>query len=874
MEGNMLYNLYLKPDSEYYGKFESPEEKTHLYELRDLPNTYAVISDRDSVWKHYHAKGSHLPDQGWKIHVTALFEESQTLLEKVAKVCIDEKVEFKHLKDKQSFIKVNSKNASRSSSGKFMTIYPVNNEAFLRLLDAISLATSDFQKGPYILSDRRWKDSNVFYRYGGFKSIFNEYGEHCIRDNHGRLIKDERTPFYQVPDFVKDFDDYLNTLNGSTDSDDAASKSDSNLDRYEIETALSYSNAGGVYSATRKEDNLRVIIKEARPNAGLDGGAHDALSRQTREYEALVKLQDISGVVNFIEYFQEWEHFFLVEEFIEGIDLRQWLAKHYPFFRDREGMNEHAEQAKKILLQLYTLIEEMHQKGVAMGDFQPANIMVMQDLTVRLIDFETAMPVGSDEKPTMMTIGFASQKIKFSGARDWFGLKKIIRYLALPVLSSEVLDVHLQHNHYRWIKELYEDSFYEFIIDLQMKCDLKIQEVQSYSPEEIKPDAQLNNLDISSIMTRLIKGLQHNLTNDERFINGDIRQFEMNGGRYNFLTGGSGAAYVLTRNKANTADVNQWIQDYLLNHLNKIEENGLITGKTGVLTLLYEMGYQDVVLKELKTIRQRMNDTNNISLRSGLSGIGLFVISLYFETGDYGYLIFAKEVEQLIEMKREKEGILSTNDWMAVEIGAIDGLSGVSLFYSAMYSATSDAAYLDKAKQLIHEDLKQTIKDEVTGSMQTLDNRNRQLPYLSGGSIGIGVCIWFLNHVSGEDLFHEEMKAITRLSGICSTISGGLFDGAGSFLLLASIVEQNQEREQMVKEVLNLLNIFLIDRQEYYVYPGQFSYRLADDVYSGSSGIILALMCIVKNNPLYWLPLINPDEFMAKTKANHLLATN
>ncbi|MFP3435611.1 hypothetical protein SB781_38275, partial [Paraburkholderia sp. SIMBA_061] len=82
------------------------------------------------------------------------------------------------------------------------------------------------KKGAYILSDKRWKNSNVFYRYGGFRSIYNEYGEHCIKDGQGNLVKDERTPFYQVPDFVKDFDDYLNSLNHS---DDLETKGDGNL---------------------------------------------------------------------------------------------------------------------------------------------------------------------------------------------------------------------------------------------------------------------------------------------------------------------------------------------------------------------------------------------------------------------------------------------------------------------------------------------------------------------------------------------------------------------------------------------------------------------------------------------------------------------
>lgn len=868
MEGNMLYNLYLKPNSEYYGKVESDEKMTGIYELHDIPDTYAVISERDSVWKHYHVKDSWLPDQGWKIHVTALFEESQNVLDKVSRLCIDENIEFKHLKDRQSFIKVNSKNANRSSSGKFITIYPANNEVFVKLLEAISLATQEFNKGPYILSDKRWKNSNVFYRYGGFRSIYNEHGEHCIRDGQGNLIKDERTPFYQVPDFVKDFDDYLNTLNTS---DDVETKG--NLERYQIETALTYSNAGGVYLATRKKDHLKVIIKEARPNAGLDGAAQDSLSRQIKEYDALVKLKDVPGVVSLVEYFQEWEHHFLVEEFIEGRDLRQWLSQNFPFFRDAIGMSNHAENVKKILLQLFTLIDQMHEKGIAMGDFQPANIMVTEDLTVRIIDFETALPVNSQDKPNMMTIGFASQEMKVSGARDWFGLKKLIRYLALPVLSSEVLDEGLQYNHFRWIKEIYEDSFYRFIVDLQDKCDGRIRDYQEYSPKEIKLDDRTSDFNISSIMNKLIKGIEKNLTNDERFINGDIRQFEMSGGKFNFLTGGSGAAYTLTKNKTSTLEVNKWIQSYLLENLNQMDGNGLLTGKTGIMALLYEEGYEEVVFNELKDLKGNMKETN-ISLRSGLSGTGLFVISLYLETGNYEYLQLANEVEELIEMNRDKDGRLSTNDWMAVEIGAIDGLSGVSLFYSAMYSATGDKQYLEKAQQLIKQDLNQTIFDEATGSLQTVDNRNRQLPYLSGGSIGIGIAIWFLNHVSGQELYQEEMKAILKLSQICSTISGGLFDGAGSFLILPSMVKNSEECEETLREVLNLLNIFLIDKKEHYVYPGQFSYRLSDDVYTGSSGIILALMGIAKGNPLYWLPLVNSDEFLARTKAKDLSVTS
>ncbi|WP_434748810.1 class III lanthionine synthetase LanKC [Paenibacillus amylolyticus] len=862
MEGNMLYHQYLKPNSEYYGKQELTE-KSNEYELNKVPHTYAVLSTSESVWKQYHVRNKFLPEQGWKIHVTSSFEESQNLLDKVAQLCLDKNIDFKHLKNKQSFIKVNSKNANRATSGKFITIYPISNEEFVELLDMISLITQDFKKGPYILSDRRWKASNVFYRYGGFSKVLNEHGEHCIRDEKGNLIIDQRTPFYQVPDFVKEFDEYLNTINLS---DDLETNKESNLKRYEIETALSYSNAGGVYLARRKHDNMKVIIKEARPNAGLDGICQDALARQTNEYDALKTLQNVTGVVDFIEYFQEWEHYFLVEEFIEGRDLRQWLAQYFPLFEGSEGMNNHARKVKKILLQLLSIIEEMHNSGIAMGDLQPANVMVREDLSVRIIDFETAMPVNSENKPNMVTLGFSSQEMKVNGARDWYGMKRLVRYLALPVLTSEDLDVYLQSNHLRWIKENYESSFYHFIEDLQKKCDEKIIFYQDCISIESNLKYEKNELNVSYIINNLTKGIINNFTEDERLINGDIRQYEMRGGKFNFLTGGSGAAFTLHKVDASTSKVNDWIESVVLDNLSQVEGHGLLTGRTGILAMLYDQGYTKMVLNDLKLLKDNISETN-ITLRSGLSGIGLFVISVYFETGNMEYLQFAKEIAKLIHVNKKKKTSLKVNDWMTVEIGLIDGLSGVALFYSALYSATNSKEYLEKAKSLLEEDLMKTKVDDMSGVLQTFDQRNRLLPYLSGGSIGIAISIWFLNHVSGQDLYREEMEAILKLSKIRSTISGSLFDGAGSFLLLPCMVENGEAREQILADVLNLLNIFIIKKDSYYVYPGQFSYRLADDVYTGSSGIILALLGISKNNPLYWLPLVNIDNFLVKTKA-------
>lgn len=56
MEGNMLYHKYLKPMSEYYGEMEI-SDKAYSYELDEVPDTYTVVTESDSVWKYYHFKG-------------------------------------------------------------------------------------------------------------------------------------------------------------------------------------------------------------------------------------------------------------------------------------------------------------------------------------------------------------------------------------------------------------------------------------------------------------------------------------------------------------------------------------------------------------------------------------------------------------------------------------------------------------------------------------------------------------------------------------------------------------------------------------------------------------------------------------------------
>lgn len=856
--GNMLYNNYLKPGSDYFEKI-SDTSVDHNYELSYNEKRYELIKQSDSVWTYYHNLNNQLPAQGWKIHVTATYDESDDLLKKVGTYCFQKNLSFKHLKDKTSYMLSNSKNGSKSSSGKFITIYPVSDVIFIQILNDLEKLLKDYKKGPYILSDKRWKDSNVFYRYGGFTTIMNENGEPCIKNLAGELILDKRLPFYHCPDFMESMDNHLDSLNIQVNQ----AVNDSKLAHYDIESALTSSNSGGVYLATVKETSQKVIIKEARPEAGLDGLGRDAVFRQKIEYEALKKAEDCPGIVSLVDYFKEWEHYFLVEEYIEGIDLKQWLALNYPFHSNTKEIDIYCEKVKKIIERLIAVVEQMHQLDVAMGDMQPANILISKDLTITLIDFETALSVEGEDKVGLMTLGFTSQKMTVNGAKDWFGVKKILSFLVLPILASEDLSNYLHDKHHDWIVRSYSQPFVNFYNDIQNHCDQKINMFQpdflASISEEAKQTLALTKQSPSELLTELGNGIKKYATKDERLIYGDIRQFELADGKFNFLTGGTGAVYAMAQAGLDWSEGEKWINTILVEALPDMTKAGLLTGKAGVLSVLYSNGFSDLVESEIDDMLINLNE-KDLTLRSGLSGIGLFMLNLYFETTNKVYFQHALSVEEKISLHLDKEETnFYSDDWAAVSRGLVDGKSGIAIFYLALYSMTKEANYLIKGRQLLDSDL-DYIQLDSSGAIQLLDTNQRMLPYLSGGTIGVGVAIWLYNHVTGERRYLDELEAISKLKDIRCTTSGGLFDGAGSFLLLSAIGDSENQK------VLNLLQHFLISKEHTLRYAGQFAYRLADDVYSGSAGIMLGLLTMEKGNPLLWLPLINNESFIVSLK--------
>lgn len=424
-------NLFSLAHPEFYEPLSryaiSSEYTDRLVAL--LPDGWLL--QRNEVWMHAHppepAGGRGLPTpQGFKIHVSSAPEHALRVLELVVPICAQNATSFKIAADSVLLHILNSKLQGRGYSGKFMTIYPGSEGEFRILIETLYQLTRDEPvAGPYILSDRRYKDSALlYYRYGGFYpphrlNIDGTMTSYLVSPAGG-LAKDERQPFFQLPNWVDDPFESGPPESGPTNE----SERDALLHgRYLIEGVVGFSNAGGVYHGVDTTTGAPVILKEARPYTNcwtIGNRSWHAVYLLEREHEVLSRLDGLNFVPRAIECFTEWEHTFLVEERIDGQTLDVYWAQEdvilAPYVRWPGTIERFVEKFIPIARELIDVVEAVHGRGVILGDLSPRNVLIDPlSLKLTLIDFESAA-LGDDDPEVLAyalewgTAGFIDPK--------------------------------------------------------------------------------------------------------------------------------------------------------------------------------------------------------------------------------------------------------------------------------------------------------------------------------------------------------------------------------------------------------------------------------------------------------------------------------
>lgn len=305
-------------------------------------------------------------------------DDAPEVLRTVAEICFRRRTAFKFLRSDDALCLTNAKHALRQHSGKFITVYPANDADLAELIDELSVALRG-RRSPYILTDLRIGEGPVFVRYGAFRFLTCPGPDGspvlALHAPDGTLQPDERSPVFTTPPWVippSVLAPHLAALEVAVGNDFS----------YRVREALQFTNAGGIYIGEHSGTGDVVLLREARPHAGLDSTGADAVTRLHRSYDARQRLIGLQCVPRVLGLATLWEHHYLVEEYIEGETLVNAVIARSPLVRldavERE-FAVYSDWAHSVADRVHMALGELHDRGIAFGDLHPGNVILRPD---------------------------------------------------------------------------------------------------------------------------------------------------------------------------------------------------------------------------------------------------------------------------------------------------------------------------------------------------------------------------------------------------------------------------------------------------------------------------------------------------------------
>lgn len=186
------------------------------------------------------------------------------------------------------------------------------------------------------------------------------------------------------------------------------------LGKYEIITLLA---TGGMASVYKARDTQRDQVVALKVLTADKGERRVPLERFRREFEALKRLRH-DNVVAVYSYGKKHSHYYLVMEYVDGIDLHR-----YVYGKGKLDVDE----ALDVLIQAARALEHAHAQGIVHRDVKPSNFLITRkyaNRVVKLTDFGLALSVGDEEESrltkagtTLGTVDYMSPE-QTSGAKD------------------------------------------------------------------------------------------------------------------------------------------------------------------------------------------------------------------------------------------------------------------------------------------------------------------------------------------------------------------------------------------------------------------------------------------------------------------------
>ncbi|MEU3255321.1 class III lanthionine synthetase LanKC [Streptomyces sp. NPDC006997] len=851
------YAVYCDADPYFYDAphrtAPAPGAGRARYAAASLPVPEGWQRHESGDWLALRPVDAELPAQGWKIHVSACLDNAESVLERVRRYCLDSGTAFKFVPSRYLLHQRNAKYADRAGSGKFLTVYPADEARFERVVGDLAELLAG-EPGPRILSDLRIGDGPVHVRYGGFtrRECYDDSGElrPAVAAPDGTLVPDLRGPVFRTPEWV----DPPAFLRPHLEARAAATLADL---PYTVESALHFSNGGGVYLGRDTRTGERVVLKEARPHAGLAADGADAVTRLERERRALERLSGLDCTPEVLDHFRVGDHHFLVLEHLDGKPLNTFFARRHPLIEadpGKERLAEYTEWALDIHARVERAVAQVHARGIVFNDLHLFNIMVREDDSVALLDFEAAHAIGEPGRQTVANPGFVAPPGRRGPAVDRYALACLRIALFLPLTSLLAVDR-------RKAAHLADVVARQFPVDRAL-LDAAVKEITDGTAggaaATAPPVVPVEPGDWPRSRASMAAAVHAaaDLDRTDRLFPGDIAQFATAGGGLAFGHGAAGVLYALA---ASGAGYEEDELGWLLERTERLPSGvplGFHDGLAGIAWTLEYLGQRDRALDLVGLLLDQPFDTLAADLHGGTAGLGLALDALGAATGDAALASAALRCAELTA--RATSGKAPARPPRA---GLLYGAAGRALLFLRLYERTGDTGLLDLAGDALRQDLARCVRG-AGGALQ-VDEGWRTMPYLGAGSVGIGMVLDdYLTHRADDDLARARDEIVAAAQAMFYA-QPGLYRGvAGMVLFLARTRATGPGTEPAdVRRQLAALSWHAMSYQGHLAFPGEQMMRLSMDLSTGTAGCLLAVASVYGDPPaaLPFLPPLSED---------------
>jgi tRNA A-37 threonylcarbamoyl transferase component Bud32 len=791
--------------------------------------------------------------------VAATLENAEEILAAVWDYCFPRGIAFKFVRSSDHLFLANVKHAHRGSSGKFITIYPLDESQFELILEELGEILAG-QPGPYILSDLRVGAGPLYVRYGGFAERYciGPDGELAlaIEAGDGTLIPDRRGPTFEVPPWVA-LPDVLQPH--------LAERNSATVDElpYQIERALHFSNGGGVYAGTDRRTGEKVVLKEARPHAGLAMDGADAVSRLRREREMLERLAGLDLVPAVRDYFTWGEHEFLVEDFVEGEKLSSLLVSRYPLTAqetDEATAREYAAWALELCRLVEEAAEAAHGRGVVLGDLHPSNVLVRPDGGVALIDLEGGWRIGEERRQTLADPAFIAPADRTGFEIDRYALACMRIYMFMPLTALFGIHPAKAEGLADAISELF--PLPPGFASEAARIVMGPQGPSRHSPAGGKaPGLEPTPTGWLRARDSMARAIIASATPErpDRLYPGDIKQFTTGG--LNIAYGAAGVLYALARTGVDhPVEHEEWLAERAL-HPESGTRLGFYDGLHGVAYVLDELERRDDALRVLEICDAEIGgkwERLGLDLYTGLAGIGLNLAHFAEATGEASLWDSVWKVADVVaERLGEEDSVPEISSREHPYAGLTRGSSGPALMFLRLYEHSGDSGLLDLAATALGQDLRRCYRRE-DGSLEVNEGW-RTMPYLADGSVGIGMVLENYLTLRENERFEEAADAIRWAAEAEFYIEPGLFWGRAGMILHLSHrhAPGTGHREPVIAAQVRRLAWHAMTYEGHLAFPGEQLLRLSMDLATGTAGVLLALGAALHEEPVH-LPFLDP----------------